>query len=152
MGFLQQKLEKAEKTIEDIDEELQSTQEENRRWRSEHNSLLMQLETLRTDQQDKTMQIDTQSAELTAAQNELQQFREQVEILQSQLASSRANHAAEKARADEEQKRREIQERQLARAKEEKAARLVREELQHHNVEPDDRLEKSEKDWVLGKV
>ena len=93
--------------------ELHSAQEESRRFRSEHKSVLMQLDNLKDALQQKVAEMDSQSAELTAAVGQQQQLREEVDQLQSDLASCRIQLASERRRADEEQKKREMQELQM---------------------------------------
>jgi len=148
IGPMQSKLEKAEKMIEEMEGELQSSQEENRRFRSEHNTLLMQLDNLKDVLQQKLAELESQAVELTAAVAQRQHLLEQVEQLQSELAACRTQLASERRRAEEEQKKREMQEMQLARAKQERAARLVKQSLkdQAQSVLPDDRLERAQRE------
>lgn len=148
IGPLQSKLEKAEKMIEEMEGELQSSQEENRRFRSEHNTLLVQVDNLKDVLQQKLAELESQAVELTTAVAQRQHLLEQVEQLQSELVSCRTQLASERRRVEEEKKKREMQEMQLARAKQERAARLVRQSLkdQAQSVLPDDRLERAQRE------
>ena len=94
----------------EMEGELQSSQEENRRFRSEHNTLLMQLDNLKDVLQQKLAELESQAVELTAAVAQRQHLLEQVEQLQSELAACRTQLASERRRAEEEQKKREMQE------------------------------------------
>lgn len=93
----------------EMEGELQSSQEENRRFRSEHNTLLMQLDNLKDVLQQKLAELESQAVELTAAVAQRQHLLEQVEQLQSELAACRTQLASERRRAEEEQKKREMQ-------------------------------------------
>ena len=90
--------------------ELQSSHEENRRFRSEHTTLLMQLDNLKDVLQQKLGELESQAVELSAAVAQRQHLLEQVEQLQSELASARTQLASERRRAEEEQKKGEMQE------------------------------------------
>lgn len=146
VGELTQKLEAAERTIEEIDSELQFAQDENRRWRSEHNGLLKQLEDAKGALQEKVQQCSEQSVELGVATDELARLKEELQLLRSELASTKAGLAAERARVEEQQKRWELSEMKAERARRERAERLVKQQPKElaQSVASDDRQELAE--------
>ena len=141
VGELTQKLEAAERTIEEIDSELQFLQDENRRWRSEHNGLLKQLEDAKGALQEKVQQCEEQSVELGVATDELGRLKEELQLMRSELASTKAGLAAERARVEEQQKRWELSEMKAERARKERAERLVKQQPKGlvQSVAPDGR-------------